>query len=240
MNEIRAFAILDYLKDKKYATIKMLCEQFGASVATVYRDIAFLSARGVIRRVRGGVAFAEHTSRTGWKDFSASPYQERQNWKCTAKQQIAEKAFAKISEGDIIFLDSSTTVSWLADKLIDSSFANLTVVTNSVTISQKFSSFPSQYILICLGGCYDLQLNSFLGQSAIRELERLSISKAFVSAFGYSDDGITTNHENHASLLVKVLQLASRKYLLADKSKHDRTGLFRFADKCVFDEIITE
>ena len=106
-------------------------------------------------------------------------------------------------------------------------------------IIQNFHKYPSHYVRIGLGGSYDLQLNSFLGQATLRELEYLEISKVFISAFGVGDDKVTTNHEHHASLLMKVLDLATHRYLLAEGSKFNRSGLFRIASCRVFDEILS-
>ena len=85
-----------------------------------------------------------------------------------------------------------------------------------------------------------MQLNSFLGQSTVRELEYLKISKAFISAYGAGDEKVTTNHEHHAGLLMKVLDLAEQKFLLADKSKFDRSGLFKVAPLKMFDGILSD
>ena len=128
----------------------------------------------------------------------------------------------------------------MAQLLEKTSFSNLTIVTNSVAIIQNFHKYPSHYVRIGLGGSYDLQLNSFLGQATLRELDYLEISKAFISAFGVGDGKATTNHEHHASLLMKVLDLAGRKYLLADRSKSNRSGLFRIASCRAFDEILSD
>ena len=95
-------------------------------------------------------------------------------------------------------------------------------------------------MLIALGGNYDPQLNSFLGSSALRELERLTVSKAFVSCFGVDDKTVTTNHEHQAELVTRVLELASKRYLLADRSKFGRTGLYRLAARGLFDAVISE
>jgi len=241
MRSLRTYAIADYLKGKKYCSIEELREHFNVSPATIYRDIATLVSRDIVRRVSGGVALEERTSQLDSREhFASSPYLERIDRNCEPKRAIASMALTHIMDGDIIFLDSSTTVSYLAEKLLATSFSSLTIVTNSVTVIQNFHKYPSQYVLISLGGYYDFQLNAFLGESAIRELERLSITKAFISAFGISSSGVSTNHENHATLLGKVLRIAEQKYLLADSSKFERNGLFRFAQKIHFDEIITE
>ncbi len=238
MKNLRSYAIVDFLKQKKYCSIDELVNHFHVSPATIYRDISDLSVRDVVQRVHGGIALREHA--TGKSGASSSPFQERLNWNREKKEAIARRALQLIEENDILFLDSSTTVYYLAPLLEKSSFSNLTIVTNSVMIIQEFHKFPSHYVRIALGASYDVQLNAFLGQATLRELEYLEISKAFVSAFGITDDKVTTSHENHASLLMKVLQLSGRKYLLADKSKINHNGLFRFAHRRTFDEILTE
>ena len=238
MKNLRTFAIVDYLKQKKYCSIQELTAHFKVSVATMYRDIAELTARDVVQRVHGGIALLERTAARN--PSSGSPFQERINWNRDRKEAIARRALSRIGENDILFLDSSTTVHYLAQLLEKTSFSNLTIVTNSVMIIQNFHKFPSHYVRIGLGGSYDLQLNCFLGQATLRELEYLEISKAFISAFGVGDGKVTTNHEHHASLLMKVLELASRKYLLADRSKFNRCGLFRIAPCRTFDEILSD
>ena len=238
MKKLRTYAIVDYLKQKKYCSIQELTGHFRVSGATMYRDIAELAARDVVQRVHGGIALKERSA--GANQPSGSPFLERLSWNRERKETIALKALRRIGENDILFLDSSTTVHYLAQLLEKSTFSNLTIVTNSVTIIQNFHKYPSHYVRIGLGGSYDVQLNSFLGQSTLRELEYLEISKAFISAFGVGDGKVTTNHEYHASLLMKVLDLAGHKYLLADRSKFNRSGLFRIASCRAFDEILSD
>jgi DeoR/GlpR family transcriptional regulator of sugar metabolism len=105
---------------------------------------------------------------------------------------------------------------------------------------EKFRKMPRNYVLISLGGNYDPLLNSFLGSAALRELERLTITKAFVSSFGVTDKLVTTNHEHQAGLVTKVLDMAAKRFLLADRSKFGRTGLYRLATRAAFDGIVSD
>ena len=239
MKNISTFEITEYLKKKKCCTVQELQKRFGVSSATIHRDIDHLARHGLVRKSWGGIALEENTVSTGEQRSVSSSFQERLNWNSAAKQRVAELAFSRIDEGDIIFLDSSTSVSWLAQKLTESHFSNLTIITNSVTVIEKFCEFPPHYVLISLGGSFDLRMNAFLGRGALRELRNLTISKAFVSAFGLCDGNVTTNHENLAMLLTEVLERAEQKYLVIDRSKLDRRGLFTFASERSFDEIIT-
>ena len=240
MKNLRTFAIIDYLKQKKYCSVNELMEHFNVSPATIHRDITSLVRNNQVRKVHGGVAYIDPVDAADRMTVLSSTFQERINWNQKFKRKISELAMREISEGDIIFLDSSTTVFFLAERLLESSFSNLTIVTNSAMIIQNFHKFPPHYVLISLGGTFDLQLNAFLGQAAIRELERLSVSKAFISAFGIDGDLVTTNHEYHSSLLLKVLEVAKQRYLLADRSKFDSSGLFRLGTRADFDRIISD
>ena len=146
----------------------------------------------------------------------------------------------EISDGDIIFLDSSTTVYYLAHLLEKSSFANLTIITNSVLIIQEFTNFPANYFLVALGGNFDLQLNAFLGQAAMRELEHLRIDKSFISGVGLTEAGVFSRHENHTYFLHRMLELSKTNYLLLNGSKFGKSGLFSIAPLTMFDKVISE
>ena len=239
MKKMRSYDIIDYVKSKKRASLAELMEKFGVSSATIHRDVAELVASGHLERIRGGVAFFPRANSSTDPDGGFS-YLDRATVNLSAKKRIAAKAMELVADGDILFLDSSTTTAAFADELANRQFTSLTIVTNSVAIMEKFRKMPRNYVLISLGGNYDPLLNSFLGSAALRELERLTITKAFVSAFGVTDKLVTTNHEHQAGLVTKVLDMASRRFLLADRSKFGRTGIYRLATRAAFDGIISD
>jgi DeoR/GlpR family transcriptional regulator of sugar metabolism len=237
MDKLRTHQILGYLKTKKRCTLEQLMSRFGVSSATIHRDVAELARRDAVVRVRGGVV---------WNEVGATPadnsgaYLDRVVTHRRWKQKIAKKALAMVEEGDILFLDSSTTVYEFAGLLREAGLQHLTIVTNSVSIMQNFRKFPTQYVLIGLGGNYDSQLNSILGAAALEQLARFNVTKAFVSAFGMDANNVTTNHERQAELIRKVLDNAGKRYLLLDHSKLGRTGLYRLAARGAFDAILTD
>ena len=118
-------------------------------------------------------------------------------------------------------------------------FDHLTVITNAVAVMNLFRKFPPHWAMIGLGGNYDPQLNSILGVSALEQLSRYNVSKAFVSAFGLDANNATTNHERQAEILRKVLDLADKRYLAVDNSKFGRKGLYRISARGGFDAIIS-
>ena len=235
MRNIRTYDILEYLKKKKRCSLQDLMAKFGVSSATIHRDVAELVSRNAVERIRGGIVFADApTAKPGGVN-----YQDRVIANSAAKEKIAEKAIKLVSEGDILFLDSSTTVYAFAQRLRLAPFDHLTIITNSVSIMQNFRKFPQHWVLIGLGGNYDPQLNSILGASALQQLTEFNITKAFISGFGLNDKVLTTNHERQSELIKKVLDAAEKRYLLVDKSKYGRTGLYRLSARGAFDAIVT-
>ena len=236
MDNIRIRQILAYLKARKSCTLKELMDAFGVSSATIHRDVAILAKRDAVERVRGGLIYNETPAPSG----NAAAYQERVVAHRSEKIIVAQKALHVIEEGDIIFLDSSTTVYELALLLTHGEFDHLTIITNAIPVMHLFRKFPAHWSLIGLGGNYDPQLNSILGISALEQLARYNLTKAFVSGFGLDDKTATTNHEHQAEILRTGLDAADKRYLLIDHTKLGRKGLYRIAARGGFDAIISD
>jgi len=235
MDKLRTKQIYEFLKKKQMCSFAELMKRFGVSSATIHRYADELAKRDAVTRVRGGLAFNKAEAP---RDDTAA-YLDRVITNRDEKIIAARKALAVIDEGDIIFLDSSTTVYELALMLREAGFSHLTIVTNSVSIIQNFRKFPSHYVLIGLGGSYDPNLNAILGSATTEQLSRMNVTKAFVSAFGVDDKNVTTNHERQAELLRHVLDAADRRYLIADATKFGRRGLYRISARGGFDAIFS-
>jgi DeoR/GlpR family transcriptional regulator of sugar metabolism len=237
MRKLRTLDIVDYVKAKKRCTLAHLMQKFKVSSATIHRDVAELVAAGHLERVRGGVAFFPRTEAA---PTAFGTFHDRASVNREAKERIAARALEYVTEGDILFLDSSSTTAALASAIAARAFTNITLVTNSVAIMENFHKMPRNYVLIALGGNYDPQLNSILRDSALEQLSRLNITKAFVSGFGLDDSTATKNHERQAEILRKVLDAADRRYLIFNHTKIGRKGLYRIAARGGFDAIISD
>lgn len=235
MEKLRTRRILEYLRKRKSCTLAELMAKFNVSSATIHRDVEELARRDAVERVRGGLVYNE----TAPAPQNSSNFSERVVANRQGKCAAARKALTVVREGDIIFLDSSTTVYELALLLRESPLEHLTIVTNSIAVTQNFRKYPPQWVLIALGGNYDPQLNSTLGAAALEQLGRFNLTRAFVSAFGIDDKNVTTNHERQAEIVHRVLASAEKRYLLVDKSKFGRTGLYRLSARGGFDAIFS-
>ncbi|MDD5598893.1 MAG: hypothetical protein PHV82_13175, partial [Victivallaceae bacterium] len=107
-------------------------------------------------------------------------------------------------------------------------------------IIQEFYLFPPHFFLISVGDNFNCQLNSFLGRTALENLKRLKIDKAFFSAVGATETGATTFHETHAEFLKEVLALAEENYLLVDSTKFGKAGIFAICPLQEIDHVLSD
>ena len=236
MKSQRQFEILNYVNRRKFCSTAELLKFLEVSPATLNRDLTELAETHKLRKVRGGVtALIPDDGGNPATSFRARLGRNLEN-----KSLAARHAAELVRDGDILFLDSSTTVYQLARQLQSSAFANLTIVTNSLLIIQEFPLFPAHYFLIALGGNYDMQLNAFLGQMTLREVDTLAFSRCFFSALGIDSSGMYSRHESHALFLNRVLAKSAEKNLVITGDKFGKTGIFKIAGTSEIDHLICE
>ena len=132
LNREREQEIINILKDKNgFVTVKELCKLLFASESSIRRDLKTLEERGLVKRSYGGA--------TAVMNFSnISTFSQRTRANIAAKREIAQKAAALINDGDIIFLDQSSTAFYLAAAIMEKS--SVTVVTNNIEIMMLLSN----------------------------------------------------------------------------------------------------
>jgi DeoR/GlpR family transcriptional regulator of sugar metabolism len=238
MKNLRALEIVDFLKDRKVCSMTDLMEHFQVSQATIHRDVADLARQKLINKVRGGVAINSVMPKP--EESVNSHFSARIDKNIDKKLIIADKAAKYIQDGDIVFLDSSTTSYQLSRKIQSLKLTNLTIITNSVLIIQEFYKFPPHFFLISIGGNFNCQLNSFLGKTAVENLKRLKINRAFFSAVGIAGKKVSTFHEAHAEFLQEVIALAQESFLLLDSTKIGKSGIFQICTAGEITSVISE
>ena len=132
-----------------------LIELFDVSPMTLYRDLATLESKRLVRRSRGEVAAVTNST-------SETPISFRLVQDVSAKAKIAKAAAEILADYSTIFLDDSTTALAIVDLLPD--VQQKTYITNSLAVSRALSQ-SVQGKLISLGGTYNPQLDAFFGSN---------------------------------------------------------------------------
>ena len=122
--EQRLEKILELLEERKQLSAKEMVDYFKVSKDTIRRDFALLSQRQLVRRTHGGLLPLNKEPGPSYLDRSQKANKE--------KTAMAQKALQWIQNGQVIFLDASTSITLL--EILQSIRTPLTMLSNSVAI----------------------------------------------------------------------------------------------------------
>ena len=123
MKENQEKEILELLQNNQYATIDELAEKLYVSPSTIRRKLNSLKQKGLVTRTHGGAQLNDDNN-----FFPSFTFRVHQN--SFEKKKIALAAIKLIKNGDLIFLDGTTSAFFIADYL--SEFKNIRVITNGI------------------------------------------------------------------------------------------------------------
>jgi DeoR/GlpR family transcriptional regulator of sugar metabolism len=210
----RYSALLDQLTRSGPASVGELSRQLGVSEVSIRRDLEHLEQLGLLRRTHGGAAAI---TRPG----QVSVYDARLLLNTEAKARIGQAAAARVRPGDIILLDSGTTILEVARHLPAALLESgaLTVVTRSLAIAAALR-LQRRTRLIVLGGVYLHEFDTFVGEQVENALRDLHVHTLFIGTDGISAArGLTTDNVLEAGLYRSMARIADRVVVAADASK---------------------
>jgi DeoR/GlpR family transcriptional regulator of sugar metabolism len=231
--EKRRQQILDLINQTPREAIQVidLAEQFDVSAMTIRRDLENLQKLGFLHRVHGGAV-------SRMDGLETSPYTERRKEFSRAKAQIGALAAQLIKDNDQIILDSGTTTLQIARNLARRH--TLTIVTNSISISNVLSHISSARIIV-LGGELNMEEDYIVGSVATQQVSQYSVDKAFISTSGFSlAKGATDVYFPEVEVKQAMMRAARQVILVADSSKWQVERLIRIAEIQAFHKIITD
>jgi DeoR family fructose operon transcriptional repressor len=237
--------ILGVVQRLKVATIPDLANHLKVSEITVRRDLDELARAGLLERVRGG-------GRERGPRGPESPVIQRQLNHVEEKQAIGLAAVELISDGDVIAVESGSTVFQLVRCLAKRSWKQLQVVTNSFPIVEELIHVPGIQ-LVFIGGLVQADELATFGVLAEDMLRNMHVNKLFIGCRGI-DPQIGLMSDLQAQLEVETVRAmaasAEQVIVLADHTKFGQHFMLRtlpissvdviVADDQVLDSILDE
>ena len=223
--------IIELLKEKKYITVSELSKTLEISASTIRRELTQLEKKGLVNRSHGGVKLSASNNFT--PNFSLRIHQN-----VLEKKIIDLKAIKLIKDGDVIFLDSSTSAYFMAEYL--SEFSNLTVITNGIdTLSLLAHKNVTAY---STGGCVSKDNSSSLvGEQALDFIRNIRANICFFSCQALSKDGKIYDcylQENYVRK--QMMKNSDKTVFLCDSNKIDKVSSYYLCDINDVDTIITD
>ena len=223
--------IIEELSLKGSVSVNDLSTDLGVTVETIRRDLEKLEKLEQLTRTHGGAVSFEG-------NIMDLPSEKRSGMNIEGKIEIAKKAIRHIHSGDTIFLDGSTTSYYLA-RLVKE-IKNISVITNSLQIIKELSDCET-IKLISIGGVYDINNRSFIGEMAINNVKNYCAGKVFFSSKGVTKEkGILESNELEYKIKKIMIENSTTKFFLVDRSKIDKVGFIRLADFSEIDVFITD
>jgi DeoR family transcriptional regulator, aga operon transcriptional repressor len=231
LNEERRRAILDLLHRQGRVLVTELSRHFQTSQVTIRKDLEILHTHGQVHRTHGG-ALPAHES-----VLEDPTLREKEKLHGPEKLRIAEAAAGKVTEGQVVILDSGTTTTAIARALRD--FRSLTIVTNAVNIAAELAGTAVEVILT--GGTLRKNSFSLVGPIAEETLRRLSADLLFLGVDGFDVHyGLSTPNLLEAKVNRVMVEVAKRTIAVCDSSKFGRRSLSLIAPPSVLHEVITD
>ena len=230
LKEERYDQILALLEQEQYISAQKLSQQLFVSLPTIRRDLAELQRRNQIVRSHGGAkkVQGEHT---------VAPLNFRRTVNAAPKRALCRAAAELVAEGDIIFIDSSTTTLQMADFLGEKK--GITVITNGIPLATALVKKGIK--TYCTGGeIFENSLAHF-GSFAEDFIRRFNIDTLFFSCHGVNEKGMLTDPSLPENQIRKVAIGQSKKTVfLCDETKFSLSTPYNLVPLDSLDTVITD
>ncbi|MBO5008610.1 MAG: DeoR/GlpR transcriptional regulator [Clostridia bacterium] len=222
--------ILEYVTQRNSISVKKLSELLYVSQPTIRRDLTKLEKEGKVLRTHGGVILRKIAD----NEVSLVFREEQNN---ISKKIIAEKAAKFIHNSDVIFMDASSTVSYLIPYL--EKFKDIIVITNSPKASIKLAERNIKNY--CTGGLMLLHSIAYVGSDTEKFVSNINADTFFFSSRGITKDGLITDSSLEEAVIKKaMLKNAAKSYFLCDSSKIGNKFMYNVTSSKCIDGVITE
>lgn len=201
--------ILKFLDGKQAVSVQQLSQELFVSCTTIRRDLNELQRQGLVKRIHGGAVLIAG-------DAQELPLYMRKKQNSAAKELIALRAVTHIRDGQVLFLDASSTVQHLVPHL--AGFRDLTIITNGLKTAQELSDLPHK--VYCTGGLQLHNSSAYVGHIAERTIREFNADIFFFSSRGLAADGRITDASGEETQLRRVMLEHSKTHIfLCDSSK---------------------
>lgn len=221
-------AIMQILKKNKTANVKALAKSLFVSQATIRRDLNEMKKLGLIERSHGGAILPENA------DEISIFVRMQENAK--DKERTATNALSRLPEFRSVFIDSSSTVLALAERM-DLSFK--TVVTNNLQTAIVLSK-KTDINLIVLGGNVHYNTISCTGSFTTRQLEEFSFDLVILSCASVDGEEVFERSLDQKEIKLTALKRGKTKMILIDHNKFSASATYRLASLSDFDIVVTD
>lgn len=211
-------------------SVNLLSKEYGVSIETIRKDLIWLETKGIAKKSYGGAIVSTELMEQNFLEKAIKNQQE--------KEQIAKKAAELVNDGDVVILDSGSTVFVIAKQLVLIK-KNLTVFTNSLKAAQCLAEANIKTYM--LGGEVRNTSYASTGSWAVRSLSEIRADIAFLGTSGFQRrGGPCIENFNESEVKNSIIRAANQVIVVADSSKSECDAMIQFAPWEEIDTLITD
>ena len=231
MKERKEKEILEFLQSKEFATVEQIAKSLYLSESTVRRKLNVLQNQGLVTRTHGGAKINDRNNVLPGFTF-------RFHKNIIEKKKMAKVGASLIKDGDVIFIDGSTSAFYVATFL--KGLKNISVITNGIdTLSELAKTDIKTY---STGGAISKTNNSVLvGYQVENTINNFYADIMFFSTSAISSNGkIYDCYEEETSMRKTMIANSRIKVLLLDSTKFTATSPYTICSVDDIDYLITD
>lgn len=225
MNE-RHKTILKLLSQKNEVSVLDLSASLKVSGVTIRQDLRDLEYQGLLKRIHGGAILN-----------SSDRISNRMVFNYDEKLKIAQKAAEHVGDGETVFIESGSVNTLLAKELTKKK--NITILTSNTYIARELRHNKEINVII-MGGLYQHQSESLVGNLTRLCIDFVNFSKAFIGIDGFSPKaGFTSKDMLRAETASTIVKKSKKTFILTDSTKFEKVALTRICNATEVDYLIT-
>ncbi|MBS4208214.1 DeoR/GlpR family DNA-binding transcription regulator [Bacillus sp. FJAT-50079] len=230
--KLRQLEILSYLEIMEEVSVEELSIKHNISEVSIRRDLEELEQEGNLIRTHGGAR------RIIESPHIAKNFKERAERMLKEKELIVDRVAEMIPDGSTITLESGTT-NWLLAKRLKRK-KQLTVATSSIRIMEELYNAPDIKLLVT-GGKFRERNMDFVGAKAVDFMKDFYSDLAIITCDSIRPGlGVYKLDEDSADIAKSIVSSAKQIYVVADHSKINANGPYRFLPSEKVDILFTD
>lgn len=216
--EERRQMLFGFLSKNEYTSLHTIFQSFPQiSPSTIRRDLQVLTSEGRVILLRGGAKIADSENRYDL------PIDSKLQINTLAKKQMSFYAAALVRDGDVVYLDSSSSVYPILQYI---SAKNVTIVTAGIYTAMRAMKLGFKCIIT--GGTINNDNGSIVGNITDNQVNNIHFNIAFMSANGFSAQyGITSTYQEEVSKMNIIRSNSDSTYMLMDNTKLGQNFMYR-------------
>ena len=210
--------IMYLLQEHHQMSVSELSKRLFTSESSIRRDLTAMELHGLVKRTHGGVELLTENP-------TLMPFSSRLHYRIAEKKKIAQKALSYIQDGQVVFLDQSSSALFVAHELANKK--HVTIITNNIEI---LTTMAKSKLKVYASGGYisPTNRNCLIGEDAHDIFSKTHADVLCFSVKSLSSDGILYEHtREEIHIHNTMLENAAKKIFLCDSGKFDTYASYK-------------